>query len=269
MPIKSSPHENKVFIIPTFSNREGLLRVLKDINDVYPQCRTVVINNDPKAPLEESFENFLSLKVSFINNKQNDGFAKAVNDGAKKAKEFDPDYLVFLNDDIRFNTDWVGECIKKIQRNKWVASVPILFDLHHAVENYGFLVLPFGKVELIKNKNSERALDGLTAAALVFKSESFFKLGGFDERFFAYLEDVDLFLRAKKQGMKFGITKNARVTHEGQKTSSQRAVKKAYLDFRNWMLLIGKNWGFKKILLNLPAIFVERLRNLWGIIKAF
>ncbi|MEK7070570.1 MAG: hypothetical protein AAB966_02080, partial [Patescibacteria group bacterium] len=85
---------------------------------------------------------------------------------------------------------------------------------------------------------------------------------------FAYLEDVDLFLRLKKAGKKFGVTKNSVVFHAGQATSSKNSVKKAYLDFRNWVLLIGNNYTPSEIISNFPSIALERMKNAWGIVKA-
>ena len=76
-----------------------------------------------------------------------------------------------------------------------------------------------------------------------------------------------IFLRAKTQGYKFGVCKETKVKHLGQETSSKMNVKKAYLDFKNWILIISKNWSREEIRKNMSGILIERMRNLWGIIK--
>jgi len=270
MPTKSFQHVDFAFIIPTYTNTSGLLRVLENINQLYPKAHVVIINNDGSKRLEKKIDlKAYQFGLIVINNHMNVGYGKAINDGSRQAKEaINPKYLVFLNDDVRFDKDWVLPCMRKLEKKKWIAAAPTLVSDKGTAENYGYRVLPYGKIELIKDSIDGRPIDGLTAAALVFKQEDFFRLEGFDPIFFAYLEDVDLFLRAKKQGMRFGIVKEITVMHGGQETSLKFPVKKAYLDFKNWIILIGKNWGFKKIILNFPSIFVERLRNLWGVVRS-
>lgn len=265
MVTKNSRRVDFAFVIATYTNTEGLKNVLNDISKHYKDSVVVIVNNDPRESLEKKISsNKYPLRIIVKNNNKNEGFGRAVNDGTRLADEtVRPNFLVFINDDVRFSTDWITPCIDAIKKNKWSAAAPV----NQPEKNYGYIVLPYGKIELIKSPHDKRTIDGLTAAALVIKKDDFFLLRGFDPSFFAYLEDVDLFLRAKKRGLRFGVVKNVSVFHEGQKTSSQFRVKKAYLDFRNWIILIVKNWGIRKILLNFPAIFVERLRNLWGIVK--
>jgi len=259
-----------VFIIPTLSNKSGLENLIQNINNLYPDIPVLVVNNSANKDLEVQLHvKDIRNRLVFINQEVNTGFAKACNDGVKKAMElFRPKYFVFLNDDTLFTQDWLKKCRATMLKNKWVATTPVLVDLKGRVENCGYLVLPYGKVRLIKNVNSREKADGISATALVFAAEKFLQLGGFDERFFAYLEDVDLFLRAKRQGFRFGVTKNASVHHEGQKTSVKMRSKKAWLDFRNWILLIGKNWSRGDLIKYFPQILVERVRNFSGLIKA-
>lgn len=252
-----------VFIIPTLSNRDGLTKVLGLLHQYYPKAPCIIVNNGTNR---QSFDKSNTSVV--INNERNLGFAKACNQGAKKADEQNyPQYFIFLNDDVSFNTDWVTPCIEAMKQKKWFATTPVLMRSKTTVENLGYTVLPYGRVNLITSQQHKEILGGLSATALVVEKNSFFKLGGFDERFFAYLEDVDLFLRAKKHGLTFGVTKTAYVYHQGQATSSHMRAKKAYLDFRNWILLIWKNWDKKTLSENFLPILVERGRNFWGIIK--
>ena len=102
----------------------------------------------------------------------------------------------------------------------------------------------------------------------MIKTDVFRSLNGFDKRFFAYLEDVDLFLRLKKAGFTFGVAQEIKVIHNHLTTSSKMGNFKAKMDLRNWYFLIIKNWDKKTILQNLAAILLERWRNLSGYLKA-
>lgn len=269
--VTKSSRSDFVFIIPTLTNKSGLENLIQNINNFYPDIPLVLVNNSSNPQLAEQLHvKDVRNKIISLNQAHNTGFAKACNDGAKKAKElFHPKYLVFLNDDVLFTDDWLSKCQTALEKNKWVATSPVLIDLKGLIENCGYLVLPYGKVRLITDIESREDADGISATALVFNSERFFELGEFDERFFAYLEDVDLFLRAKRRDMRFGVTKEAQVHHEGQRTSRKMKPKKAWLDFRNWIRVIAKNWSREDLKKYWWQIFIERLRNLSGVIKAF
>jgi GT2 family glycosyltransferase len=262
---------NFCFIIPTLSNTQGLINVLKLLDKYYGKYPVIIVNNSNNNKLEKIITNIkTSNKLFVLNQLRNTGFAKACNDGADKACElFDLKYLIFLNDDVLFNEDWVKKCVDEMESKKWAAVTPILIKKDNAVENCGYKILPFGKAKLITDIKSIEKPDGLSATALIINKNVFLKLKGFDERFFAYLEDVDLFLRLKKENYKFGVCKTAHVKHIGQETSSNMSVKKAYLDFKNWILLISKNWSKEEINNNLSQIIIERLRNFFGILKSF
>ncbi len=258
-----------VFIIPTLSNKSGLENLIQNINNFYSDIPVIVVNNSANKELGTQLHvRGVKNRLVFINQDVNTGFARACNDGAKRAAElFRPKYFVFLNDDTLFTQDWLKKCLLTMEKNKWVATTPLLTDLKGRIENVGYTVLPYGKVRLIKNAQNKEKIDGISATALIFQAEQFVQLGGFDERFFAYLEDVDLFLRAKKKGFRFGVTKSASVHHEGQKTSVKMQSKKAWLDFRNWILLIAKNWSREDLIKYFPKILLERVRNFSGLIK--
>jgi GT2 family glycosyltransferase len=98
----------------------------------------------------------------------------------------------------------------------------------------------------------------------------FKKLGGFDEKFFAYLEDVDFFLRLSAsrriaQDKSFGIAYDIEVLHNHMTTSVTMGNFKARQDMINWWRLYFKHP--EKFRFNLGFI-IERLRNVSGYIKA-
>ena len=259
-----------VFIIPTLTNTDGLIKVLRTLSEFNESDKVIIVNNNKKQNLNELLPlKELKNKIVIIDQNKNTGFAKACNDGATKAQDlYDPDFFVFLNDDVSFKYNFAVNCINFMNIKRWEAGSPILMKTNGEIENVGYKVLPFGKIQLITSGNSPEKIDGLSATALVITKTAFNRLHGFDERFFAYLEDVDLFLRAKKLNIKFGVCKNVKIYHKGQETSSKMSVKKAFLDFKNWILIITKNWSREDLVKNLPEIILERGRNLWGIVKA-
>ena len=205
------------------------------------------------------------------NKKKNLGFSGGVNKGAKKVKTR---WMLILNDDIEFlNDKTLLYLIKAAKAKKLDALSPILVNSSGEVENYGYKILPYGRVSLVKeipryardDRGGVKNIDGLTAACLLIKTKVFKKLGGFDERFFAYLEDVDFFLRFKKAGYKMGLATNIEVLHNHMITTKTMGNFKARQDMINWWRLYFKHPDKFKFDLR---FIIERLRNVSGFIKA-
>lgn len=263
-------------VIPFYNNIKGLTYLLDYFLDKdYP---VIVVLND-----ESSFEK-MKLKNKnflFLPQKKNLGFAKAVNLGGEKIKT---EWMLILNDDIEFkyqisnikNQKYIskikyfknplGRLLNFAVKNNLDAVSPVLVSASGEIENVGYQVLPYGKIKLFKDLASLQVekLDGLTAACLLIKTEVFKKLAGFDESFFAYLEDVDFFLRFKKKNFKMAVAPLA-VLHHHLSTSKTMGSFKAWQDLINWWRLYFKHpdvfkFDFKFLL--------ERLKNLSGYLKA-
>jgi len=175
-----------------------------------------------------------------------------------------------LNDDVEFydNTS-IKRLIEVAEKRKLDAVSPVLENPKGKVENYGYKLLPIGKIKLVKEFSIFNLqfsnIDGLTAACLLIRTSVFKKLKGFDEKFFAYLEDVDFFIRFKKDGYKMGIDADIEVLHNHMTTTKTMGNFKARQDIINWWRLYFKHpekfrfdWKF----------IIERLRNISGYIKA-
>jgi GT2 family glycosyltransferase len=109
---------------------------------------------------------------------------------------------------------------------------------------------------------------GSSASIVIYHKPTLLKVGLFDERFFAYEEDVDQAYRLNKAGFKTLFVPSATSYHLGGGTSSKMGNFRQQMDFKNWILFIAKNYSFKEIMANSPSIFIERFRNLSGVIKS-
>jgi len=285
---------NKVtVIIPTLNNIRGLKYLLHYFKD--KPYKVVVVDNKPNEEKKRIVMSYgLGVRwIKYLSQKRNLGFAIAVNRGAKNIKT---KWMLILNDDIEFESqkskvksqnynlkvksyqsNILKELVKEAERKKLDAVSPVVRNPNGKVENYGYKVLPYGKVELVRELTGSRVnptsprlrgaseLDGLTAACLLVKTKVFRELKGFDEKFFAYLEDVDFFLRFKKVGYKLGLATNVEVLHNHMTTTKTMGNFKAKQDMVNWWRLYFKHRG--KFKLDFKFI-IERLRNVSGFIKA-
>lgn len=262
--------KNLTAVIPTFTNDVGLTKLVEQL--ARTKIGMVIVDNCPNEVKKKLAD---AYKAVYLPQKINMGFAKAVNLGIHKAKT---EWVLIVNDDVEVETNdtqqmgkhAVAQLRDEAVKRGWVAVSPVLIKPDQMIENVGYQVLPIGKVVLNFDtvKCSDKDLDGLTAACLLIKRHVFTELGGFDESFFAYLEDVDLFLRIKEKGYAFGVAADVFVIHHHQQTSQKNPKRKAYLDMVNWWRVVLKHPHRFIFSPTLPLMLVERIRNVSGLVKA-
>lgn len=276
-------NEEVSIVIPSFNNKKGLNYLIDYFKDKDHQI--IVIDNNTRINKITSshLKNFKNLV--YLPQEKNLGFAKAVNLGAKYVKT---DWLLILNDDIVFKnpktktkrqndnekseikkSTIIADLLKFAKDNMVDAVSPILINLDEKIENIGYKVLAYGKVELIKkisdnnSQSTKKDWQGLTAACLLIKTKVFKSLGGFDESFFAYLEDVEFFIRFKKAGYQMKVSP-LEVIHCHMTTSKTMGSFKTWQDLINWWRLFFKHPDVFKFDLR---FLIERGRNISGYLK--
>lgn len=197
-------------------------------------------------------ENYPGIRI--IINESNGGFAKGYNDVLKKIEA--SNYLL-LNSDIEVTEDWLIPLMEAMEDPTVAGCQPKVLSFHdrtlfeHAGASGGFLdrnYYPFCRGRIFdKFEHDEGQYDGntevfwATGAALLIRSELFHLAGGFDEAFFAHMEEIDLCWRIKKMGYKFMVIPNSFIYHVGGGTLPYLSPRKSYLNFRNSLFMIVKN----------------------------
>ncbi len=172
--------------------------------------------------------------AEIIKNESNIGFGKAHN---AVISLLDSEYHAVVNPDIRIDCDVLTELCEYLDAHKDVAMVTprILFPggeeqvLPKRRPTLKYLLgrrLPFFKGAVAEYTRSNETfsepteIDLCTGCFFVMRTEVFKKLGGFDDRFFMYLEDADLTLRAKEYG-KILFIPSSHVIHCWERSSSK------------------------------------------------
>jgi GT2 family glycosyltransferase len=221
----------------------------------------VIIDNasrDNSLAFLSNFENE-SFEIKVIINLENRGFAAACNQGALLGQG---DYLLFLNPDtILFDNSLSNPlAFMELPENSDVGVVGIqLVDENNIVTrscarfptlgmflaySTGIIRFPFFKFLSIPmeewSHDSTETVDHVIGAFYLIRRSLFDALDGFDERFFVYLEDLDLSLRVKKSGWRTVYLSNATAFHAGGGTSHQVKAQRIFYSLRSRIL-----YGFK------------------------
>lgn len=169
-------------------------------------------------------------KVKLIENKKNLGFAAGCNRGEKEAKG---EYLFFLNSDTELIENTPEKLLRVFEKYEDAAIVgAMLENLDGTLQrSYGaFYSLPnvfrmlFGgdKAEIKRFKyNAIHKVDWVTGGCMFVKRNVFLELGGFDEHFFMYVEDMEFCYRAHLKNRNSYVDPSSIVKHVGQGSSSK------------------------------------------------
>ncbi|MDC3253066.1 glycosyltransferase family 2 protein [Crocinitomicaceae bacterium] len=230
--------------------------------------------------------------VEIVQNAQNGGFAKGYNDALKKVNS---KFYLLLNSDIEVTENWLAPLYEKMQDPNVAGCQPKILShknkdtFEHAGAAGGFLdknYFPFCRGRIfdhnekdIQQYNSPIEVFWATGAALMIRSELYHKVGGFDEDFYAHMEEIDLCWRLKRHNYSFFVVPESIVYHVGGGTLPYSSPRKSYLNFRNSLMMIIKNHeGFvlPKLVLRMSIDGIAALRflfrgeliNFWAVFKA-
>ena len=167
---------------------------------------------------------------------RNAGFSVPVNLAAREAGG---EALVLINDDCVVDGDYVERVVAELDPASGVVMASsVMRDLADPslIDSAGMELDRTLLVYDYMNGTPLSALDrgpadpiGPSAAAAAFDRAAFLEVGGFDERIFAYWEDVDLVLRLLRAGGRCRLAADARGTHEHSATLGSGSAAKNYL----------------------------------------
>lgn len=230
--------------------------------------------------------------VEIVVNSSNGGFAKGYNDALKQVESR---YYLLLNSDIEVTENWLEPLLGLMKDDSVAGCQPKVLSYHdkskfeHAGASGGFLdvdYFPFCRGRILgSTENDEQQYNTpsevfwATGAALLIRSDVFHRLGGFDESFFAHMEEIDLCWRAKKMGYSFYVQPESVVYHVGGGTLSYMSPRKTYLNFRNSLYMIVKNHEgllfpklfFRMVLDGIAGVrflIKGELKNLWAVLHS-
>ena len=262
--------------------RECLRAVVESNRDHFELGTVVVVDNASTDGSLEGIES-LNLPLNVIRNHENFGFAAACNQGAQ---EGDGDLVLFLNPDTRvlpetldrtvaFVTDpenaGIGICGGRVvndhgQEEFSCCRFPTLWMWTAKMLGLSQVFPRWIPTQRLESDELERSgiVDQVIGAYFMIHRPLFESLGGFDERFFVYLEDVDLAFRSTSAGRPCYYLHDVRVLHTGRVSSEQVLGKRTFYLLRGRTEFARKHWpawqapvlGAMILLVELPVRFV-------------
>ena len=243
---------NLDIVIVNWNSAHQLRDCLKSIEQAgirqFVLSSVVIVDN---GSTDDSMANLpVSLPIVTIANKSNRGFGAACNQGAAAGSG---NYILLLNPDTRLYPDSLnkvmsllstegaasfGICgIQLVDRSGQVARSCSRFPsaARFVLQSTGLdrLIPKAGLFMTEWDHSDTRSVDHVIGAFLIIRRSLFTSLGGFDERFFVYFEDLDLSYRAKGLGWSTLYFSGATAFHAGGGTSDQVKASRLFYSLRS------------------------------------
>jgi GT2 family glycosyltransferase len=262
-------------IIPNWNGKELLAVCLQSLREQTSRefCVTVVDNGSHDGSVSFLEQFFPEVKcISFVENR---GFSVAINEGVRRST---CPWLFLLNNDIEVADTCIASLLEAIHRYPgydFFALKMKSYHQRHIIDGAGDAVLRGGvgyRLGTLEEDRGQYDVDrdvfGACAGAALYSRRFFAEIGLFDEDFFAYLEDVDLNMRARRAGMGCRYIASAVVYHVGSATSGSKFNPLTIrLSTRNNINVLVKNYPLSLLCRYLPAIFIYQLAWLAFVIK--
>lgn len=196
--------------------------------------------------------------ITVVENNDNYGFTGGYN---RVLAQVEADYFILLNSDVEVEPGWIEPVITQMEDDERIAAAaPKVKSYHqkdhfeHAgaaggfIDKYGY---PFCRGRIffdIEPDKGQYEVPGeifwASGATMFIKKKCWDEAGGFDESFFAHMEEIDLCWRLKNMGYKVVYCPQSQVYHVGGGTLNAENPFKTYLNFRNNLLLLKNNLPF-------------------------
>ncbi len=223
-------------IILSFNTKDLTINCLNSIIEQYKKelekdiFEIIVVDN---ASSDDSLEAFKKLKVKNLNiieSKENLGFSRGCNRGAKDAKG---EYLLFLNSDTEIKDQGFLNMIEYLKKNEKVGilggalknidgSTQDSVGKFYSLFSLFLLLYGGGRVGLLTSSpKSISKVDWVSGASLMIRKKVFEKIGGFEKELFMYMEDLELCFKARRKGFLTYFYPEVTLYHKEQGSSNR------------------------------------------------
>lgn len=268
-------------IIVNWNTKDLVLRCLDSIAKSKPKLRyeVIVVDNGSTDGSVTALKKLQKsrhpkLQVRLIENQENLGFAKANNQGIKKAEG---KYVLLLNSDAQIKKGAIKKLVKFVEKKKDAGGVGPKFlnpdgskqgsvfrlpTIGRAVRQYWMGEKGFLEKYVPKGKKPKE-VEGLSMGCFLLTQNALKSVGKLDERYFMYFEDLDYCRRIERAGLKLYYLPSAEVVHYHGASGKSLAT-----DAEQWRRLIPSSKIYHGLLKHYIITFIiwtgqkwQKLRN--------
>ena len=261
-------------IIPHAAGTEILIRCLETLGSGSADSDSEIIlvdNASSDGSVAEAQKRFPGIRVVFLD--ENQGYAGGCNRGIEVARG---EYVLLLNDDTEVDAACVSELTRTAEEDPTVAAcqpkVRALRDKSQfeysgaaggLMDVYGY---PFSRGRLMDHVETDEGqydvpveIFWASGVCMLVRKQVLDELGAFDETFFAYMEEIDLSWRIHLAGHRVVYVPSAVVYHIGGYSLERKNLRRMWLNHRNSMIMLLKNYSARSLSWVFPIKIVLEL----------
>ena len=237
-----------------------------------PEAEIILVDNaSSDGSVAEAYERFPNMRVLRL--EQNRGYAGGCNRGIEAANGR---YVLLLNDDTEVDAACVRELVETAEAEPSIgACQPKIRSLQDRsqfeysgaagglMDVYGY---PFSRGRIMDHVEDDEGqydeaaeIFWASGVCMLIRKSVLDEVGAFDETFFAYMEEIDLSWRINLGGFRVVYVPTAIVYHIGGYSLERTNLKRMYLNHRNSVIMLAKNYSLRSLVWALPTKIVLEL----------
>lgn len=236
------------FVVLSWNTKEDTLNCIKNLKDHnYSNYEIIVVDNGSKDGSKTALAKLRD--ITYIDLPQNTGFTGGQIAALQHAKG---DFIALINSDAVIDKQWVSVCLETFSSIKNTAVVggraytwksdADAFNTSVPFYSYQSIDPELGYATTHTTGSVVMSVDSISGAAVMISREVIRKVGYFDNMFFAYYEETDLFARFQRAGYKIIYQPNAHAWHMIGKSTSSKPYFYLYHMYRNRFQYAYKNF---------------------------
>ncbi len=272
-PVRSTSLPTVLIVIINWDGKEDLLECLASIRRLnYPKTNYKVLvvdngsNDGSQAAISKNYPD-----VYLLQNKHNIGYVKAVNQGIEYGLNLGVDYIWIFNNDVIVQEDSLNRLTEIGQQDEDIGVIaPVIYsyDNPEEIDNAGYKInfwtgrlkkLKFGRDVFNNHGDKVTDVDSQLGCSNLIRTSVFKKVGSFQTIYKLYFEETDFNVRARQNGFRVVVVKDAKVWHKNASTMNRDIFRRAYLLLRNLFLFELLNARLKHLLVFIPFYFFVHL----------
>jgi GT2 family glycosyltransferase len=235
------------------------------IDQDYHSYRVVVVDNDSTDATADHVEAEFP-DVDIVRCGANGGYGAGNNVGFARSQS---KYVAVVNPDARPERGWLRALVRALEQHPQaalatskvlLASDPTRVNACGNVVHLSGIAFCRGLGDDQHDHVRAQSVAAVSGAAFIARRDALEEIGGFDERFFMYMEDTELSLRARLAGWDVVLAPRSRVSHEYE---LDVPASKFYLLERNRFFMLANIFKWRTLLVMMPAILVAELGVWW------
>ncbi len=280
-------------VILNYNGLAHLQRYLPSVIENTPDAEIWIADN---ASTDQSIQWLINEhpQIKYVVLSKNHGYAGGYN---AALQSIEADFYVLLNSDVEVTKNWLSQLLYPMFSNAKIAAAqpkvlsvnqPDHFEYAGAaggfIDKYGY---PFCRGRIFDDLepdngqyNDSKRVFWATGACMAIRADAFHQIGGFDDSFFAHMEEIDLCWRLQKSGYEIWCFPQSEVFHLGGGTLQKSNPHKTFLNFRNGLYMLYKNLDNRELYFTLFVrmvldgisglyfLFTFQFSNFWAIIRA-